>query len=187
MTVRLVLVRHGPSAHPHRGTLDRAGLQQWRDAYDGAGISAGVRPPESLIELAAGAGHVVASDLPRAVESAQRLAPHREIRVSALLREAPLAIPRWPTRLPLLAWEALIHTRWSLQRIRGTDAAGPDWVRAATAARWLTEIVADGTMAVVVTHGVFRRLVAMQLAGLGWVSSRREGGYRHWSCWSFRG
>jgi hypothetical protein len=34
----------------------------------------------------------------------------------------------------------------------------------------------------VVTHGVFRRLLALDLVGRGW-KARRDGGYRHWSAW----
>ena len=185
MTARLILVRHGPSAHTHTGALDRAGVQRWRDAYDAAGIRVAVQPPPALSEIAAGATHIIASDLRRAVESAERLAPQRQIRLSPLMREAPLAIPRWPTHLPLAAWDALMHTGWIYRRVRGADPTGPDWTRAAAAAQWLASIVADGTTALVVTHGVFRQLVATHLVRLGWRSAGRRSGYRHWSFWSF--
>ena len=185
MTARLILVRHGPSAHTHTGPLDYTGVQRWRDAYDAAGIRVDGQPPPSLAELAASATHIVASDLRRAVESAERLAPQRVIRVSPLLREAPLAIPRWPTHLPLAGWDALMHAGWMYRRLRGTDPSGPEWTRAQEAAQWLASIVADGTTALVVTHGVFRHLVATHLARLGWTRSSRRGGYHHWSFWSY--
>lgn len=187
MAARLILVRHGPSAHAHKGTLDRAGVQRWRDAYDAAGIQADVPPPPVLAEMATAATHIIASDLRRAVESAERLAPQRRIQVSPVLREAPLAIPRWPTHLPFAVWGTLMYFGWSYRRLRGTDLSGPDWARAATAAEWLASIVADGTTALVVTHGVFRQLVATHLSVLGWTSAGRRGGYRHWSAWSFAG
>ena len=183
---RVVLVRHGPSAHIHRGALDRDGLQRWRDAYDAAGIVVDCEPPQSVIALAAEATHIIASDLPRAIESARRLAPQREIRISELMREAPLPIPRWPTRLSLTGWSAAIYLTWSYDRVRGADRTGEHWARAASAANWLAELGGIGDTTLVVTHGVFRRLLAEQLVALGWMATERRNGYRHWSTWGFR-
>jgi len=112
-------------------------------------------------------------------------APQRQIRVSGLLRESPLAIPYWPTHLPFSAWGIVIHLAWMYRILRGTDADAADRARAAATAEWLTAIVADGSTAVVVTHGVFRRLLANQLYARGWATRNRRGGYRHWSAWSF--
>ena len=71
MVSRIILVRHGPSAHVHTaGAIDRTGMQAWREAYDSAGIQVVSQPTEALIQMAADAAHVVASDLPRAVASA---------------------------------------------------------------------------------------------------------------------
>jgi broad specificity phosphatase PhoE len=137
--------------------------------------------------MAADATHIVSSDLLRAVGSAETLAPNRQIRVSSLLREAPLAIPDWPTRLPLRGWDILMHIGWRFRIVRGTDATEEDRARAAAAADWLEGIVADGSTALVVTHGVFRRLLANHLNGRGWTGHGRTGGYAHWSAWSFSG
>jgi broad specificity phosphatase PhoE len=184
---RLVLVRHGLSAHTHRGAVDRDGVQRWRDAYDTAGIHPHPAPPAALAALASDAAHVIASDLPRAVESAKLLAPTRAIRIEPLMREAPLAIPRWPTRLPLSVWGVIMYAGWSYRRLRGTDVMEPDFVRAEVAARWLAELVADGATALVVTHGVFRQLLGTHLVRLGFSEAGRAGGYRHWSAWTFVG
>jgi broad specificity phosphatase PhoE len=181
----LVLVRHGPSAHVHAGALDRDGVEQWRASYDATGIRLGDRPPEALVALAAATTYIVASDLPRAIESAERLAPKRPITVSPLVREAPLPIPQWPTRLPLMAWNSIITVRWYYHRLRRTDLDGPDWARAERAASWLNGVLTDGTSAMIITHGVFRRLLGLQLVRSGWSLASRQGGYRHWSSWHF--
>lgn len=185
MAPRLVLVRHGLSAHTHAGVVDRDGLQRWRDAYDAAGIQPHPPPSPNLVALAASATHFLASDLARAVQSAKLLAPQREVRIEPLLREAPLAIPRWPIALPLSVWGTVMYVGWSYRRLRGVDVEDPDFRRGETAARWLADLVADGTSAVVVTHGVFRKLLGIHLLRLGWTDAGREGGYRHWSAWSF--
>jgi broad specificity phosphatase PhoE len=183
MAPRIILVRHGPSAHvDERGAVDNAGINAWRASYDAAGIRADAQPPQALRDLVANATHLVSSDLLRAIQSAERLAPGREVHVSALLREAPLAIPNWPTRLPLLGWAMLIHLTWQYRIVRGVDPPEVDRARAATAADWLAGLVSDGSTAVVVTHGVFRRLLALDLVSRGW-KAKRDGGYRHWSAW----
>lgn len=185
MAARLILVRHGPSTHPERGLTDHAGVQAWRDAYDAAGIPIDVQPPRHVIDLARTATHVITSDLRRAMESAERLAPRRPIQVSTLMREAPLPIPPWSTHLPLRVWGSLMYVRWSWRRLLGTHVPGADEARAVAAARWLTDLAVDGTTALVVTHGVFRKLVAAELRVLGWMGAGRRGGYAHWSCWHF--
>ena len=141
------------------GVLDHAGVERWLDAYDAAGIQSGARPPAALVQMARDATHLVASDMPRALASAEALGSAHEIRVSELFREAPLAIPRWPTRLPLLVWGALIHAAWSYRIARGVDETDSIGLAPKPRAEWLTALVADGSTAVVVTHGVFRRLL----------------------------
>lgn len=185
MTTRIILIRHGPSAHAVGGLLDRSGVLQWRDAYDAAGIRPNARPPASLVQLARDATHLITSDLPRAVASAEALGSQHSIRVSELLREAPLAIPNWPTRLPLALWGTLIHAVWSYRISRGADATDADLARAVAASEWLASIVTEGSTALVVTHGVFRRLLGQQLMRRGWTDEGRDGGYQHWSAWSF--
>jgi broad specificity phosphatase PhoE len=166
--------------------MDHSGVQRWRRDYDATGIRLDGSPPAALLELAESAS-IVTSDLPRAVESAERLAPRRSIRQSALLREAHLEIPAWPTRLPLEVWAFATHLAWMYRILRGADASESDLTRAAAAAELVTRMVADGSTALVVTHGVFRRLLGRELLGRGWTSLGRRGGYRHWSAWSFAG
>ena len=181
---RIVLVRHGPSAHVAEArVLDHEGVQRWRSEYDAAGINSSGHPPDELMAQAAAAQHLIASDMRRAMESANRLAPGRDIQTSSLLRESPLAIPRWPTRLPLLAWAMVINAAWSWRIFRGEEVSAAERARADEAAEWLASTVADGSVALVVTHGVFRRLIAQQLVSRGWSSAQRDGGYRPWSSW----
>ena len=185
MAARIVLVRHGPSAFNVGGVFDRRGVERWRDQYDSAGIQSDARPPASLVHMAREATHLIASDMPRALASARALESPHEIRVSELLREAPLAIPHWPTRLPLVAWGALIHAAWSYRIARGVDETDVDQTRAEAASEWLTSLVTEGSTALVVTHGVFRRLLGKHLVRRGWTTGPRDGGYGHWSTWSF--
>jgi broad specificity phosphatase PhoE len=187
MVQRIVLVRHGPVIPFHNGGMvDHGGLGRLLEAYDAAGISA-VQPPAALVETASRATHIVASDLRRAVTSAEALAPAREIHISDLFREIPLSIPRWPTPLPLGAWAMLGHLTWGYRIVRGTDVTDVDRARAVAAAEWLEVMVTGSSTTLVVTHGLFRRVLGQQLAARGWTCTGRRGGYDHWSSWTFSG
>jgi len=50
---RLLLVRHGPSAHVHDGSwIDAADAQRFEVLYDAASIQADASPPATLIDVA---------------------------------------------------------------------------------------------------------------------------------------
>src|SRR5690242_5786707 len=115
ITTRLLLVRHGRSSHVHDGRwLRHHDVGAFEDAYDAAGIRDDSMPSEELRAAARNADLVVASDLPRAVASAKRLAGARGLVTSPLLREIRLEPPRWvPVALPINAWDVFSHWQWS--------------------------------------------------------------------------
>ena len=168
----------------HARWIDRAAVLEWIDGYDAAGILPDSRPPESLVRTAAEAHHVVASDMPRAIASAERIAPGRELLTSPLLRETHLTQARWPTPLPLSAWALLAHGWWKYRNLRGIDPPPAHRDQASRAARWLDDVVRDGASAVVVTHGVFRYVLTNHLVREGWSCDQRAGGYTNWSAWT---
>jgi broad specificity phosphatase PhoE len=188
MPPRVVLVRHGRSAHVHRGGwVDAEGLRRWRAAYEAAAIAGGDAPPAALLAEAARAGVVAASDAPRAVASAERLAGGgRAVVVSPLLRETGLRVPGWVGwRMPLSAWALAIGVEW----LRGTAAGGrtppESLARAAAAADWLAALARERGDVVAVTHGDFRRLLVARLRRLGWTPVGGGRGVRNWSAWRF--
>jgi broad specificity phosphatase PhoE len=181
---RIVLVRHGRSAHVHAGWLDHAGVRRWRESYDAAGIDAREEPPGALRAMAAGAGMIVASDARRTIESARLLAPEASVAVSPLLREFELAPPRLgPFRLPLMGW-ALAYGVRMLVHARGhiTEA---EHERAREAGRWLAALTEEHGLVVVVTHATFRSTLAKALEREGWRCQTPRRGSAHWSSWSF--
>ncbi len=181
---RIVLVRHGRSAHVHAGWIDRAGVLRWREAYDAAGIDADDRPPETLQAIAAGAGRIVASDAPRTIESARLLSRGADITVSSLIREFDLAPPNLgPLRLPFAGW-ALAYGLRLLVHPRGhvTDA---EHERAREAGRWLAALAEEHGRIVVVTHATFRSVLAKALEREGWRCETWRRNSAHWSNWSF--
>jgi broad specificity phosphatase PhoE len=184
-TPRLILVRHGRSAHVERGWLDAEGLARWNQAYDAASITPELPPPPALRALAQRAACIVASDMPRAIASAELLAgPRMEPATSPLLREVELPLPTVPlVRLPLMAWALVLGAQELGRRVRGVHAAPEVTDRAGRAADWLLEVAERGTPVIAVTHGSFRAHLARSLEGRGLRS--RGGGIGHWSAWEF--
>ena len=185
---RIVLVRHGHSAHTARGGwIDAAGVLRWRNAYDAAGILPDSLPPPDLVAEATRADCLISSDLPRAIASAERLAPGRTPRISPLVREMYLDLPRWlVARWPLPVWEACITAHWFVREWRGGIATPEELRRAADAVESLEQTSREAATTVVVTHGAFRRLLSMRLVERGWALVARTGGYANWSAWRFR-
>lgn len=163
------------------------GVSKHEDAYDGAGILEHSPPPPSLLHAAATADIICASDMPRAIASAQRVADGRDILVSPLLREIRLEPPRWlPIRLPIDAWDAMSHVQWSARLVFRADH---EFVRRATAAAdWLvgqTNGMSGSPTILAVTHAAFRRILAADLAGRGWRPASRRRSFANWSIWEF--
>jgi broad specificity phosphatase PhoE len=183
---RLLLVRHGRSAHVHRGWIDRAGLDAFFTAYDAAGVAADDAPPPALRTLAHEVGLVVTSDLPRARASAERLlSVEAALRAPAspLLREIPLPLPAWTgVRLPLAAWALAVGAGAVWRRVRTVPPPDAVTAQAREAAAWLGTLADAHGSVLAVTHAAFRGHLARALAAEGWSGPRRRS-HRHWSAW----
>jgi broad specificity phosphatase PhoE len=191
----LLLVRHGRSAHVDAGQwVDVEGVRRWMAAYDAAEIMPDHAPPPELEALVRDASRVIASDLPRTVASAVRLAPEREIVRTPLLREAPMETLARPLpgfggiRLPLRAWGMLWGTRWIASWLWNAEPPGigpAELERAEQAADLLIAQAHDaGGRVVVVTHATFRVVLARALARRGW-RGPDERPYHEWSAWRY--
>jgi broad specificity phosphatase PhoE len=190
----LLLVRHGRSAHVETGWVDVEGVRRWMAAYDAAEIMPDHAPPAELEALVRDASLVIASDLPRTIASALRLAPEREIVRTPLLREAPMETPDRPLpglggiRLPLRAWGMLWGTRWIASWLWNAEPPGigpAELERAEQAADLLVAHARDaGGRVVAVTHATFRVVLARALARRGW-RGPDERPYHEWSAWRY--
>jgi broad specificity phosphatase PhoE len=190
----VILVRHGRSSHVENGWLDVDGMRRWMAAYDAAEITPDHAPPAELESLVRDASLIIASDLPRAIASAVRLAPDREILRTPLLREAPMETPDRPLpgfggiRLPLRGWGMLWGWSWLPTLLWNAPPPGvgaAELARAEQAAEWLMQQATDsGGRVVAVTHSTFRFVLARALAHHGWRGPDQRS-YRVWSAWRF--
>ncbi|HEX9986016.1 MAG TPA: hypothetical protein VGF69_22335 [Thermoanaerobaculia bacterium] len=179
---RIVLVRHGRSAHVHAGWIDYTGFLRWRETYEAAGIDPREVPPPELQQVAATAGLLLASDAPRAIESARLLAPGAEVTVSPLLRELELTPPNLGRmRLPLAGWALVFGVRM----LRHPLVSPAEKERAQTVATWLATLTEQHGTIVVLTHHSFRSLLAKTLTADAWQATLPRRRSSHWSIWSF--
>lgn len=181
------LVRHGRSALVHDGRwFHWSDVGAYEDAYDAEGIREDDGPSSDLRKVVGSDPLVVASDLPRAIASAQRLTPEREIQFSPLLREIRLEPPRWiPGRLPIQMWDIFGHVQWSYRLFSNADH---EYVRRAReAVEWLVGHAERSSNVLAVTHGGFRRLLDARLVARGWRRTFEKKSYENWSVWSYRG
>lgn len=156
-------------------------------AYEAAGLAAHERAPAWLAALTAQADLVLASDAPRAVDSARVLAPGRALVVSALLRELALAGPHLGgLRLPLEAWALAVGAHLLVASLRRRHPAPAEALRIGAAATWLTTRAHEHTLTVAVTHAALRRQLAHRLVQLGWEAEPGRRSNRHWSAWFLR-
>jgi broad specificity phosphatase PhoE len=181
---KIILIRHGRSAHVHAGWIDVHGFRRWREAYDAAGIAADDVPPPRVLELVRDAGLFVSSDVVRATESARALASGAQIVTSPLLRELSLPPPNLgKLRMPMIAWALAYGVRLLTNPHEHITPAERE--RAQRAAQWLTELAAQHETIAVMTHATFRSLLAKTLQTDGWSSDSNRGN-AHWSAWTLQ-
>jgi broad specificity phosphatase PhoE len=179
---RILLVRHGRSAHRERSRVDRDGVAKWLEAYDRAGLDPNDAPPAQLRELARHA-FVVTSDVTRARESAALLSDNAI--ASPLLRETQLPLPSFGRlRLPMRVWSIAIGVLWIWRMRRGDPTLRAELERAREAAKWLIALAAEHETVLAITHGAVRRYVANALLGQGWTClDPRRKKWAEWSAW----
>jgi broad specificity phosphatase PhoE len=167
----------------HTGLLNTEQFRRWREAYEAAGIAADEIPPPELCTTALNADVLIASDAPRAIASANLLAPGREVVISPLLRELELSPPDLGRlRLPLFGWALMIGVSALFRR---PPVPAEEVQRTRAAANWLSEMAEERGTVLVVTHASVRRLVAWELGRLAWTREGRGRGMGHWSAWGF--
>jgi broad specificity phosphatase PhoE len=181
---RILLVRHGRSALVHDGSwMNAAGVHDYESRYNAASINDDT-PPRDVMDAVAGAQVIAASDMTRAIASARRLAPQRELAISPLLRELELEPPRWVRlKLPIEVWDVFNYAQWSYRLLAGVDHQVTK--RAHEAAEWLAAHAAGSSTVLAVTHGGFRRLLDASLVARGWVAMPGRKSYANWSTWAY--
>lgn len=176
-------MRHGrPVLTPMRRVAP-AEMKTWIEQYDLAVVDTeGI--PVAAVELARSAACVVASTAPRSLSSAQALGRAPTI-VDPVFCEAqlPFAQSHFP-RLSPHVWAAIFRLLWLCGYSSGSETLRSARKRAHDAAARLAELARQGKV-LFVGHGIMNRLIANELAALGWVGPKKQES-KYWSSNVFR-
>ncbi len=141
----IVLARHGRPALSREVTLSAKEYRHWWALYEEGGIVPTRRPPDHLVSAALRAKTIFTSTRRRAIESAQLLAPGRDLVSEKVFIEAPLPPPHWPDWLKLSPRKWGVISRllwWYLNQHDHEESRAQAEVRAAEGARLLTAAAA---------------------------------------------
>jgi broad specificity phosphatase PhoE len=112
---------------------------------------------------------VIASDVPRAKESAAWLTASMDVRVDPELREAALPESLHSSiRLSPGAWVVLARVAWWLNWCHSDETIAMARQRAGRVADRLGVLAAEHGSVLAIGHGMFNRFVASQLLRRGW-------------------
>ena len=180
--MEIVLARHGRPNLKDRSWLAPRQMAEWIRAYDQAGVFID-RIPSSCSEKAASSGCIVSSPVPRCVQSAQMLAPLREMSSDAVFREAGLPHATW--RLPRLSvsvWSVMFRAAWFCGYSSNSESLSEARDRARRAAAQLIALALRHQSVFLMGHGIMTVLIAKELMQQGWVRPMRPGhGYWQFS------
>jgi broad specificity phosphatase PhoE len=147
------------------------------------GILPGQTPPAALRGLVDECDVLIASTRLRAIESAQTVGRGKTFGQEALLIEAPLPPPPWPSwiRLSPRLWGFFARFWWwFFNHHEGGETRREAEARADAAADKLDALARGGQDVVVLAHGFFNLMIGRALARRGWRMTLREG-YKYWS------
>ncbi|MBI1391834.1 MAG: histidine phosphatase family protein [Alphaproteobacteria bacterium] len=185
MTGRIITVRHGLPDQDRNVRITAREYGDWWAEYDRSGLAPGQTPPPELFELAANAGTVVSSVLPRAIETASMLTRGgRNVPKDVIYVEAPLPPPPVPfLRLRPGVWGVISRSFWFWGYApEGVETHRASWIRVARVGDRLAGLAAGGGDVMLCGHGYLNWMLDRQLRKTGW---RREShvGRNHYFSW----
>jgi hypothetical protein len=181
----IVLARHGEPALSRKVKLNARQYREFWASYEMLGLLPGQSPPATLAGFVERAGSLIASTRLRSIESAQALAGGREFTREAMLIEAPLPPPNWPSwiRLSPSIWGFIARVWWwYFNHHEGQETRRQAEGRADQAAAMLETLADKGEDVVVLAHGFFNFMIGRALKRRGWRLEHSEG----WKYWSMR-
>ncbi len=179
----ILLARHGRPALGTRKPTSSASLRILARRYDEAGIRRTPAPSADLRRQAATAGIIVCSDMRRALESARALDRTRDPLSDRIFREAglPLVSPL-PLALSFDAWIVIARVAWFLGWSAGGESVSHARLRAHEATRRLINLSAAHQSVMLIGHGVFNALIAVELRRRGWQGPLWNPTPSYWDC-----
>jgi broad specificity phosphatase PhoE len=182
--MKIVLMRHGEPAE--RPALWIAGQQfgEWIRSFDEGGIKEAMLIPEEVRRLATTIKLVIASDQPRARQSAARLA--RKTVIDPDLREARITQTfRTGLHAPAALWLGVARVAWWFDFAPSEEPITAARARAERVTDKLVGLAREHGRVLVVGHAIFNSLIARRLRTLDW-SGPLVPPSRYWSLATYK-
>jgi broad specificity phosphatase PhoE len=182
----ITLARHGPVDVSWDSRIPGGSFVNFVGGFRAAGIVPTAEPPPAACREAREAHTLICSDLPRAVESMQLIAPGRDYLQEALFREAEVPTP-FRTSIPLRAatWAVLARVLWYMRKWPGIESPREAQARAQRAADVLEALAAQEGPVFLLGHGYFNAAIMRQLRRRGWRGPKFPS-VRYWSAVTYR-
>ncbi|WP_102272588.1 histidine phosphatase family protein [Cytobacillus massiliigabonensis] len=181
--MEISLIRHGKSKQIENNRLSSQEFQNWVKKYDESGVFEEDSYPEATLGKAEAASLLVTSDLKRSIESASLLHQQKRVISDSLFREAELPVlsGTWRIRLSPNCWAIFLRCLWYSGYARQCESLANARQRAERAAIQLVKHAEEHHSVVLVGHGFFNRLIAVELKKMGWKGNRKISA-KHWNC-----
>lgn len=181
--MEIALLRHGKPAAISNVPVSASQFGNWIASYNSAGVERGSVIPQASLEYARTCGVVVTSNLLRSVQSAKFLHVENYQAPDKLFAEAGMPYATWVTfKLPPKYWAVLFRVLWYLGYSKNSESYREARKRSVLAVRQLVDLAESHQSVLLVGHGIFNRLVAQELKGLGWIGPDNPGS----KYWAFR-
>ncbi len=183
--MEIIQLRHGkPVALPLTRITANA-FSCWVVKYNEVGLDSLSLPDNSVLETAKLSGVIVSSELPRSIQSADRLITHQITFSSALFNEAELPVVGWRIKLSPKLWAVIFRIAWLLGFSKNVESYTESKKRALDAVKQLERQANEHGSVLLVGHGVYNRILANALRANGW-SGPANPGRKHWSFGVYR-
>lgn len=182
----ITLARHGPVDVSWHSRIPGCNFAGFLDDFRAAGIVPTSIPSLEACREAREARSLICSDLRRAVESMQLVAPGRHYRRETLFREADVPAPfRTSIRLRAATWAMLARVLWYTRKWPGIESPRESRERAERAADILEGLAVQDGPVFLLGHGYFNAAIMRQLRRRGWCGPKFPN-TRYWSTITYR-
>jgi broad specificity phosphatase PhoE len=186
--MEISLIRHGKSKHIENNRVTCKEFLEWVERYDNSGVFEENDYPSETLKKIAAASIVITSDLTRSVESANLIIQNRNTRkvTDALFRETELPVPSWNLKFKMRAnsWAVILRCLWFCGYARRCESLAEAKQRAKKASEQLVKYAEEYNKVVLVGHGFFNSLIAVELKKMGW-RGKRKATAKHWHCTTY--
>jgi len=181
----IIIARHGKPALSRKVKLNWLEYREWWKDYDVGGLSLEQKIPKNLKNWTEKADVVIASSLPRAIESAQLASGRKPDFIYEELIEAALPSPNLgPIKIRPKSWGTWSRIAWYFGWSDGMETHHAARIRANSMSDILADHAKGGKVVYVSAHGWFNRMLKGSLKKRGWRCTSQNGDL-HWSHRSF--